>query len=42
MLLLLQELAALDCGELNLADRQMRRAEISREMKELADQKHES
>jgi hypothetical protein len=42
MLGLLQELAGLDGAELNFADRQMRREEISREMKELADQKHES
>jgi len=42
MLLLLQELATLKGGELNLAESQRRREEISREMKELADQKHES
>jgi hypothetical protein len=41
MLLLLQELATLNGGELNFADSQRRREEISREMKELADRKPE-
>ncbi|HEY1660657.1 MAG TPA: hypothetical protein VGG14_20070 [Candidatus Sulfotelmatobacter sp.] len=41
MLLLLQELATLNGGQLNFADSQRRREEISREMKELAAQKQE-
>jgi hypothetical protein len=36
MSLILQELSALDSGELNLADRQKRREEICCEIKELA------
>jgi len=39
MLLLLQELAALDSGELNSTNSQKRREEIGREMKELARRK---
>jgi len=39
MLLLLQELAALDAGELNSTDSQKRREEIGHEIKELARQK---
>jgi hypothetical protein len=42
MLLLLQELAALDGGDLTVSDAQKRRAEISHEIKELAAQKQES
>jgi hypothetical protein len=42
MLLLLQELASLDAGALDSADRQQRREEINREIKELAKRKQES
>lgn len=42
MLLLLQELAAMDSGELKLAGAQKRREEISREIKELAQRKEAS
>jgi uncharacterized repeat protein (TIGR03803 family) len=42
MLLLLQEMAALDTGELNVPDRQRRREEISREIKELAARKEQN
>jgi hypothetical protein len=41
MVLLLQELAMLDNGELNLESRQERREEISREIKELAKRKED-
>jgi hypothetical protein len=39
MLLLLQELSLLDGEETNFAEKQKRRDEISREMKELAERK---
>jgi hypothetical protein len=42
MLLLLQELAGLDSGALALPDRQKRREEISREIKELAARNEQS
>jgi hypothetical protein len=42
MLLLLQELAALDAAEASFTNRERRREEIGREIKELAAQKQEN